>query len=59
MFTASGSEADNLAIKGVTLARLGRRGSHGSGVGDAHIITSAIEHPAVVRACRYLEERLG
>jgi cysteine desulfurase len=43
VFTASGSEADNLAIKGVALARLGQ--------GD-HIITSAIEHPALLRACR-------
>jgi cysteine desulfurase len=50
VFTASGSEADNLAIKGVALARLGD--------GD-HIITSAIEHPAVLGACRYLERRLG
>jgi hypothetical protein len=37
VFTASGSEADNLAIKGIALARRGE--------GD-HIITSAIEHPA-------------
>jgi cysteine desulfurase len=50
VFTGSGSEADNLAIKGVALARLGD--------GD-HIITSAIEHPAVLGACRYLERRLG
>jgi cysteine desulfurase len=50
VFTASGSEADNLAIKGVALARLGD--------GD-HIVTSAIEHPAVLGACRYLERRLG
>lgn len=50
IFTASGSEADNLAIKGVALARLGE--------GD-HIVTSAIEHPAVLAACRYLERRLG
>jgi cysteine desulfurase len=50
VFTASGSEADNLAIKGVALARLGERD---------HIITSAIEHPAVLSACRYLERRLG
>jgi cysteine desulfurase len=59
VFTASGSEANNLAIKGVTLSRLVRRGSDGRGLRDAHIITTAIEHPAVVRACRYLEERLG
>jgi cysteine desulfurase len=50
VFTASGSEADNLAIKGVALARRGE--------GD-HIITSAIEHPAVLVACRYLQRRLG
>jgi cysteine desulfurase len=50
VFTASGSEADNLAIKGVALARRGE--------GD-HIITSAIEHPAVLAACRYLQRRLG
>jgi cysteine desulfurase len=50
VFTASGSEADNLAIKGVALARRGD--------GD-HIITSAIEHPAVLAACRYLKDRLG
>ena len=50
VFTASGSEADNLAIKGVAFARLGQ--------GD-HIITSAIEHPAVLGACRYLERRFG
>jgi cysteine desulfurase len=50
VFTGSGSEADNLAIKGVALARLGE--------GD-HLITSAVEHPAVIAACRYLERRLG
>src|SRR5919197_3352344 len=50
VFTASGSEADNLAIKGVALAWLGQ--------GD-HIITSAVEHPAVLGACRYLQRRLG
>jgi cysteine desulfurase len=49
VFTASGSEADNLAIKGVALARRGD--------GD-HIITSAVEHPAVLAAYRYLQRRL-
>lgn len=46
IFTGSGSEADNLAIKGVAraLAEQGR-----------HIITSAVEHPAVLAACRALE----
>jgi cysteine desulfurase len=50
VFTASGSEADNLAIAGVALARLGERD---------HIVTSAIEHPAVLATCRYLRRRFG
>jgi len=45
-FTGSGSESDNLALKGVALAQR-HRGNH--------IITSAIEHPAVLAACRFLE----
>ncbi len=45
IFTAGGSEADNLAIKGAAFARR-HRGNH--------IITSAIEHPAVLDTCRYL-----
>jgi len=50
VFTGSGSEADNLAIKGVALVRRDD--------GD-HIITSAIEHPAVLGPCRYLQTRFG
>jgi cysteine desulfurase len=50
VFTSGGSEADNLAIKGIALAR--------RGVGD-HIVTTAVEHPAVLGAGRYLEARLG
>ena len=50
IFTSGGSESDNQAIKGVAFARreLGN-----------HIITSRIEHPAVLNACRYLETRHG
>jgi cysteine desulfurase len=50
VFTGAGSEANNLAIKGVALARRAQ--------GD-HLITSAVEHPAVLNACRYLAERFG
>jgi cysteine desulfurase len=46
VFTSGTTESDNLALKGV--ARAGRRR------GD-HLITSAIEHPAVLDSCRALE----
>lgn len=49
VFTSGGSEANNLALKGVYFAR---RGS-----GD-HIITTQIEHPAITASCQFLE-RLG
>jgi cysteine desulfurase NifS len=48
IFTGSGSESDNLAIKGVALSQP---------EGKRHIITSAIEHPAVLGACRWLEQK--
>lgn len=46
VFTGGGSEADNLALKGVAFAR------RGSG---NHIITTTIEHPAVMNTCKFLE----
>ena len=46
-FTSCGSESDNLAIKGIAFAN-SRRGNH--------IITSAIEHPAVLNTCKTLED---
>ncbi len=48
VFTSCGTEADNMAIKGVATA-LRDRGNH--------IITSRIEHPAVVNSCLYLENQ--
>ncbi len=47
IFTAGGSEADNLAIKGVAYA-LRERGRH--------VITSAVEHPAVLVTCEWLAD---
>lgn len=46
IFTSGGSESDNHAIKGVALANKNR---------GKHIITSVIEHPAVINPCRFLE----
>ena len=49
IFTSGGTESNNYVIKGVALA--GRRGR------GNHIITSAVEHPAVIEVCRWLEEQ--
>lgn len=46
IFTSGGTEGDNLAIKGTARA-LRRRGTH--------IITTQVEHPAVLESCRELE----
>lgn len=48
VFTSGGTEANNHALKGTFYAAGGR----------GHIITTAVEHPAVIRPCRFLE-RLG
>ncbi len=48
IFTGSGTESDNLAIKG-TAYRNKKKGDH--------IITSSIEHHAVLNTCKYLEKQ--
>jgi cysteine desulfurase len=50
VFTSGGSEANNLALKGAFFAGAGQGG---------HIITTAIEHPAVLNPCRFLEKHGG
>lgn len=45
-FTAGGSESDNWAIKGAAMAK-----------GSGHVITTAIEHHAVLHTCEWLEKQ--
>lgn len=46
VFTSGGTEADNLAVKGIVLARQPR---------GAHIVSTRIEHEAVLESLHYLE----
>jgi len=51
IFTSGGTESDNLAIKGIALRNEKLKEKKGP-----HIITTKIEHPAVLETCRYLEK---
>ena len=50
IFTSGGTESDNLALKGIAYR------SREKGEGN-HIITTAIEHPAILETCRKLENQ--
>ncbi|HEV3203083.1 MAG TPA: cysteine desulfurase family protein [Gemmataceae bacterium] len=56
IFTSGGTEASNHALKGVVFAKL--QGIFGRWAKAAHIITSAVEHPATLEPCAFLK-RLG
>jgi cysteine desulfurase len=48
VFTGGGSESNNYAIKGVAFANQEK---------GKHLITSSIEHPAVIEVCKYLQQK--
>jgi cysteine desulfurase len=50
VFTSGGSEANNLALKGAFFARR-KQGTH--------IVTTQVEHPAILRPCQFLAEQFG
>ncbi|MGH3442974.1 MAG: cysteine desulfurase family protein [Nitriliruptorales bacterium] len=51
VFTSGGTEADNLAVKGLAWA--------GAARGRRHIVTTAVEHPAVLEAAEWLGDHDG
>lgn len=50
-FTSGGTEGDNMAVKGVLFSTM-----KGNGGKRGHVVTTTIEHPAVLHVCRQMEE---
>ncbi|MEA2071154.1 MAG: cysteine desulfurase NifS [Asgard group archaeon] len=48
IFNSGGTEADNTALKGIMLARWNKKN---------HLITSKIEHAAILNTCKYLQKK--
>ncbi|MBW3094189.1 cysteine desulfurase [Bifidobacterium sp. 64T4] len=59
IFTSGGTESDNLAVKGIGMARMRMlRDKYGESV-KPRIIVSAIEHPAVLQSAAWMERWFG
>ncbi len=48
IFTSGGTESDNLAVQGMAFANKGKKN---------HIVTTKIEHDAILNSCRFLEDQ--
>lgn len=59
VFTSGGTEADNLAIKGIAIAAALRRAEADGSPGRAHVVTTPIEHESVLESVAYLERVHG
>lgn len=61
IFTSGGTEADNLAIKGIALAQIRRERNTTttSPVPPRRILISAVEHPAVAQSAQWLHDFFG
>lgn len=59
VFTSGGTEANNLAIKGISIAAALRRDGATGAVRPAHVVTTPIEHESVLESVAYLERVHG